>query len=136
MKKASKAEVQYTAMQLGQDLLSLPDARAPEPESKVVRIAFGRGAEMRAAQTREETSFDRQVANVVKASFEPQPDDPAVDDPWHAFRRVQDIEDRLARGEDVSRDQVRWAEGFKKTPKYKGQRAAFELMGEAAFASG
>jgi chorismate mutase len=28
------------------------------------------------------------------------------------------------------------AERFKQTPKYKGQLAAFELMGEAAFASG
>jgi hypothetical protein len=42
----------------------------------------------------------------------------------------------LERDDPVSSDQVRWAERFKQTPKYKGQLAAFELMGEAAFARG
>lgn len=136
VKKASEAERKYSALQLGQDLLDIPHPDAPPLEAKVVRPLFSKAAELRALPEREETAQDREVANVVRASFEPKPDDPAEDDPWFAFKRVQEIEARLAAGEAVSSDQVRWAERFKATPKFKGQLAAFELMGEAAFASG
>jgi putative transposase len=136
VKKAAAAEVKYSALQLGADLLSITDMRSPSTDGKVVRAAFGKAAELRTAPEREETAADRVVENVVRASFEPRAPEPEVDDPWHAFRRVLEIEARLAAGEAVTPDQVRWAEGFKRTPKYKGQLAAYDLMGEAAFASG
>ncbi|MCA3470620.1 MAG: Mu transposase C-terminal domain-containing protein [Rhodobacter sp.] len=135
VKKKAKAEVRLTALELGQDLLALPDLRSPAVEAKVVRPVFSKAPEMRAAPPREATAFDREVENVVRATFEPKPAEPD-DDAWAAFRRVQEIEARLERGEPVSPDQVRWAEGFKGTAKYKGQRAAWDLFGEAAFASG
>ena len=135
VKKKAAAEVRLDAMQLGQDLLSLPAAQGPAVEAKVVRAVFGKAADLRAVPPREETAFDREVENVVRASFEPKPADPD-DDAWAAFRRVQEIDDRVARGEPVSPDQVRWAEGFKGTSKYKGQRAAWDLFGDEAFASG
>ncbi len=134
VKKAAAAEVKYSAMQIGADLLALPDIRAPEIEAKIVRPAFGKPVEMRALPIREETAQDRAVENVVRASFEAR-EMPEIDDPWAAFRRVQDIEARIANGEIVSPDQVRWAEGFKRTPKYKGQLTAWEMIGDAAFAS-
>lgn len=136
VKKVAKAEVKLTALELGQDLLAIPGPDMQAVEEKVVRPVFAKTAELRAQPEREETAMDREVAKVVTASFEPRPEDPQQDDPWFAFKRVQEIEARLERDDPVSSDQVRWAERFKQTPKYKGQLAAFELMGEAAFASG
>lgn len=75
VKRVAKAEVRLSALQIGDDLLSIPGPEMPSVEAKVVRPVFAKTAELRALPEREETARDREIANVVRASFEPKPVD-------------------------------------------------------------
>lgn len=50
--------------------------------------------------------------------------------PEQRFKRAMRLEDRLARGETVPADQMRWLEGYQSTSEYRAHRLMLEDFGE------
>ncbi|MGR3501573.1 transposase domain-containing protein [Pseudaestuariivita sp.] len=129
---AARAHRKLTAAELGEALAeaALPQAEAPEP--KVVRIAttprpepkpvVDAGIEAKQAELIEDFET-RKLAHVQRQDDEDERD---------LARRAFDIEARLERGEELTRDQRKWLNSFQRTPTYKAMKAMVESFGETA----
>ncbi|AKO97657.1 Mu transposase, Mu DNA binding protein, I gamma subdomain/Bacteriophage Mu transposase [Marinovum algicola DG 898] len=124
-KEAAKAARKFRAQELGGYLDGLA-ARAPvpAPETKVVRMTpqkrlprgLPQAAPLSEAEAAKRAAFvaDFQARKSEKAEAATQRDDART-----RFARAEEIEARLADGETVSRDLIRWMEGYRQTPEYR-----------------
>ncbi|AKO97642.1 MULTISPECIES: transposase domain-containing protein [Marinovum] len=124
-KEAAAAARKYRARELGGYLDGIGAREpAPAPETKVVRMtpqkrlpkSTPKPAPLSKAETAQRAAFvaDFQARKSTK-------DEAAAkrDDARERFARAEEIEARLADGEEVSRDLIRWMEGYRQTPEYR-----------------
>ena len=124
-KEAAAAARTYRARELGQFLDGLQRREpAPAPEGKVVRMTPqqrpGKGGPKAAPLSEAESA--RRAAFVADFQARKTQKDEATakrDDARERFARAEEIEARLADGEEVSRDLIRWMEGYRQTPEYR-----------------
>ncbi|MDO9527118.1 MAG: transposase domain-containing protein [Gemmobacter sp.] len=138
-KEAARAHRRYTAADLGRMLDDVSPTEPAAPEAKVVRATFGKAGlpppappapatpDLDSAHAALVAEFEaRRAARDAKAT-------PVAETSRELFRRALDLEQAIARGAPVTRDQRRWLAGYQTHSDYRAERRLWDAHGDAIF---
>lgn len=137
-KKAAEAARKFSAVELGGYLDGLA-AKAPGApaaiEAKIVRpVAFEKAPRpVPAAPALSKDAQDERAVFVANFGDYSAPEEKAKpDDSKVRFRRAQEMEARLAEGEELAGDDYRWLKGYQNTPEYKAMSDIAREFGDVS----
>jgi hypothetical protein len=139
-KAALEAQRKYTAAQIGQtleDLSAQAETALPKPEAKVVRPTFGKPGIVKAAEARRAAPVEDVTAAQadIVADLAARRAAPVVAEETarDRFRRAHELEQQLAAGAAVTREQERWLSVYQTTSEYLSERQLWDDFGDAIF---
>jgi putative transposase len=150
LKALAKATITRTSADVAAELAAASDRKAPDPEAKVVRPAFGKRPEGplvtrpdRAPARRSPEEEARYAAFVADFEARKRGDAPPADPAPAAaaaeetradrFARARALEARQAAGEALGAAEADWLRIYQAQPEYRAQMRLLDDFGEAMF---